>query len=213
MKRLLGIAALALAATPAFAHHPLGGMEMTGFSDGLLSGLGHPILGFDHLFFVALMGVAAAFTTRALTTPLAYIAAMIAGVVIATFGPALPLAETVIAISLLALGSVVLSGRALTMPAALALFAGFGLFHGSAFGGAMATAEAGATGGVLSGYLIGLAAVQYAIALGAGIVARSLATDARAVEPRLAGAMVAGIGLFLTLETAEAGLVGALGWG
>lgn len=213
MKRLLGIAALALAATPALAHHPLGGMEMTDFSDGLLSGLGHPILGFDHLFFVALMGVAAAFTTRALAAPLAYIAAMIAGVLIATFGPALPLAEMVIAISLLALGSAVLSGRALTTPAALALFAGFGLFHGSAFGGAMATAEAGATGAVLPGYLLGLAAVQYAIALGAGRIARALATDARAIEPRLAGAMVAGIGLFLTLESAEAGLVGALGWG
>ena len=213
MKRLLGIAALALAATPALAHHPLGGMEMTSFGQGLLSGIGHPILGFDHLFFVALMGVAAAFTGRALTAPLAYIAAMIAGVVIATFGPALPLAETMIAISLLALGGVVLSGRALSAPAALALFAGFGLFHGSGFGGAMATAEAGATAAVLPGYLLGLAAVQYAIALGAGAAARSLAPSARAIEPRLAGAMVAGIGLSLTLETAETGLIGALGLG
>lgn len=213
MKRLLGIAGVMLTATPALAHHPLGGAEMTSFGQGFLSGLGHPVLGFDHLFFVALMGVAAAFTARALAAPLAYIAAMIAGVLVATFGPALPLAETVIAISLLGLGSVVLSGRALSMPAALALFAGFGLFHGSAFGGAMATAEAGAVAAVLPGYLIGLAAVQYAIALGAGAVARALATDARGVEPRLAGAMVAGIGLFLTLETAEAGLTGALGWG
>lgn len=213
MKRLLGLAALGLTATPAAAHHPLGGMEMASFADGLLSGIGHPILGFDHLFFVALAGIAAAFTTRALAAPLAYIAAMIAGVLFATFGPALPLAETVIAISLLGLGGVVLSGRALSAPAAMALFAGFGLFHGSAFGGAMATAEAGAVAAVLPGYLIGLALVQYAIALGAGAAARALATDARAVEPRLAGAMVAGIGLFLTLETAEAGLIGALGWG
>lgn len=214
MKKLL-TATFALTATPALAHHPLGGAAMTTFSDGLLSGVGHPVLGFDHLFFVALTGIAAAFTAHRATAPLAYLAAMIAGVLIATFGPALPLAEAVIAVSLLALGGVVLSGRALSTPAALALFAGFGLFHGSAFGGAMATAEAGATGTVLAGYLIALAAVQYAIALGAGLVATRVwnATDAAALHPRLAGAIVAGMGLFLTLETVEGAAVSALGWG
>ena len=34
------------------AHHPLAGKEMTTFLDGLLSGLGHPILGIDHFFFI-----------------------------------------------------------------------------------------------------------------------------------------------------------------
>ncbi len=205
--------AATLLATPALAHHPLGGAEMTTFGQGLFSGLAHPVLGFDHLFFVAVMGVAAAFTGRALTAPLAYIAAMIAGVVIATFGPALPLAEAVIAVSLLALGYVVLSGRALSAAAAMALFAGFGLFHGSAFGGAMASAEAGATGAVLAGYLLGLAAVQYAIAVAAGLLARRSATGAADLQPRLAGAVVAGVGLFLTLETLEAGVFTALGLG
>ncbi|SFP34660.1 HupE/UreJ family protein [Tranquillimonas alkanivorans] len=214
MKKLLA-PALALTATPALAHHPLGGMEMTTFAHGVLSGVGHPILGFDHLFFVALMGIAAVFTGRAATAPLAYIAAMIAGVVIATFGPALPLAEAVIAVSLLALGGVVLSGRALSAPAALALFAGFGLFHGSAFGGAMASAEAGATLPVLAGYLLGLAAIQYAVARAAGWVAQNVwqATDAGALQPRLAGAVVAGVGLFLSLETVEGALFASLGWG
>ena len=55
--RLPITAALTLAATPALAlaHHPLGGLPMETFADGLLSGVGHPLLGFDHLFFVGAM--------------------------------------------------------------------------------------------------------------------------------------------------------------
>ena len=51
---------LTFAAAPALAHHPLGGMPMETFTHGVLSGIGHPLLGFDHLFFVIAMGVAAA---------------------------------------------------------------------------------------------------------------------------------------------------------
>ncbi|RVT82172.1 hydantoin utilization protein A [Rhodobacteraceae bacterium CCMM004] len=214
MKRSAAIAAAAaLAATPALAHHPLGGMEMSTFVHGLLSGVGHPVLGFDHLAFVVVMGIAAAYSPAPLRTPLAYLVAMAAGLLIATFGPALPLAEAVIALSLLALGGIVLTGRKLTEGAAIALFSGFGLFHGSAFGGAMAQAEAGSTMAVLAGYLIGLVAVQYAIAVLAGRLVRRAADSADAIQPRLAGAVVAGIGLFLTLETAEAAVFAAMGWG
>ena len=51
---------------------------MVTFGDGLLSGIGHPILGFDHLFFVALVGVAALYTGRRFAAPAAYIGAMLA---------------------------------------------------------------------------------------------------------------------------------------
>jgi len=37
---------------PAFGHHPLGGMPWQTFAHGILSGLGPPLLGFDHVFFV-----------------------------------------------------------------------------------------------------------------------------------------------------------------
>ena len=41
--------AFSLAALPALAHHPMGGTTPTTFMQGLLSGIGHPILGLDHL--------------------------------------------------------------------------------------------------------------------------------------------------------------------
>jgi urease accessory protein len=212
MKRIITIAGLSLAAaTPALAHHPLGGLPMETFTHGLLSGIGHPVLGFDHLFFVALVGIAALFTANRLLTPAAYIAAMLVGCGLMYAGLALPLTETMIVVSLLALGGFVLSGKALSTPMALLVFATFGLFHGAAFGGSIAGQEGGAGAAVLLGYLIGLGAVQYLIAIGAGWAARKMgAIDASAITARLGGAMVAGVGLFLALEVIEGPLVAAI---
>lgn len=205
MKKLLLAAAGTLVASPVLAHHPLGGLPMTTFSDGLLSGVGHPVLGFDHLFFVALMGVAAVFTGRKLMAPAAYIGAMLLGCALMYAGIAMPVTEGVIVASLIVLGGIVLSGKALGIAPALAIFAAFGLFHGSAFGGSIAAQEGGVGGAVLVGYFIGLGLIQYAIAVAAGWVAEKVlgATTASAVNARLAGAMVAGVGIFLALEMVE----------
>lgn len=219
MKRALLIAptlgAVALAATPALAHHPLGGMPMETFAHGALSGVGHPLLGFDHLFFVLAVGVAALFTGRALTAPLAFIAAMIAGVFLATGGVQLPMVEPVIALSLVVLGGLVARGKALSAPVAMAVFAGLGVFHGWAFGGALTGQEGGAPAAVLVGYLLGLAAIQYAIAVGFGWVVSQVwnAKTADAISARLSGAVVAGVGAFLVLEVAEGAAFAALGLG
>lgn len=206
MKRPYAVAALIVAGSPALAHHPLAGAPMVTFGDGLLSGLGHPVLGFDHLFFVIAMGLAARFTPRPILAPAGYIAAMLLGCGLMSAGLGLPLKEAVIALSLLVLGGVILLGRTLSTGGAIAIFAGFGLFHGSALGDTLAAQEGGAGAPVLIGYLIGLGLVQYAIALGAGRAAERLlgATEASAINARLAGAMIAGIGLYLGLEVLEA---------
>ena len=38
-----------MVAVPAYAHHPMGGVTPSSFGEGLLSGIGHPIIGLDHL--------------------------------------------------------------------------------------------------------------------------------------------------------------------
>ncbi len=57
--KTLRLTAFAAAATllsqPAFAHHVMGGKMPGTFTDGLLSGLGHPVIGLDH--FAALVAV------------------------------------------------------------------------------------------------------------------------------------------------------------
>lgn len=214
-KSLVGALALLLTTAPAFAHHPLAGQPMETFSQGLLSGIGHPLLGFDHLFFVIAMGVAALYTCFARSAPVAYIIAMLIGCLMMANGIGLPMKEAVIGLSLLAVGYIILSGRALSMTLALPIFAIFGLFHGSAFGDTLASQEAATGGFVLLGYLAGLGAIQYAIALAAGWVVKNVfkATQATAMNARLTGALIAGMGVFLTLETIEGAAFAALGLG
>lgn len=184
---------------------------METLAQGLMSGVGHPVLGFDHLFFVVAVGVLALFTANRFLTPAAYIGAMLAGCGLMYAGIALPLAELVIVASLIIAGGMLAMGRRLSSGAIVAIFALFGLFHGSAFGGSIAGQEGGVGGAVLLGYLVGLGVVQYAIALAAGWAVEKLgATAAMATNARLVGAAVTGVGLFLALEAVEGPIVAML---
>ena len=127
----------------------------------------------------------------------------------------LPAKEAVIALSLLVVGGLVASGRTAGTPATLVLLAAFGAFHGSAFGEAIAGQEGGAGGAVLAGYLLGLGATQHLLALGAGLAVTRLMGSASPAAPgaRVAGALAAGAGLLLALETAEGVAFAAMGLG
>ena len=196
---------LLFAAAPAFAHHPLGGAVPATFAHGLLSGIGHPVIGIDHFAFVAAVGLAAAFMRNVWAPPLAAVAGMGAGCLLTVGAVALPMVEPVIALSALLLGGMVLLGRGLPAAAAALLFALAGLFHGAAYGEAVIGAEPTP----ILAYLAGLAAVQMAIALGAAFLVRGVwkAGSAAALQPRLAGAVCAGIGLAFTVEALEGALL------
>lgn len=195
---------LTLVASPAAAHHPMGGAVPTTFWHGLLSGLGHPVIGLDHFAFVVAVGLVAAFAPRRHLTPLAFVAATLGGCLLQVAGVALPLAEIAIAGSVVLLGGLALFGRRLALAPLLLLFAGAGLFHGWAYGEAIVGAESTP----LLAYLAGFALVQYAVAMAAVWTTRNLwrAESAATLQPRLAGALVAGIGLAFLVETIE-GLV------
>ncbi|MBM2574712.1 HupE/UreJ family protein [Jannaschia sp. Os4] len=203
MTRFLAALGATLIATPALAHHPLGGLPMTTFAEGALSGVGHPVLGFDHLFFVVAVGLASAFLSKGLQAPLAYVGAMLAGTLAVSLGLALPLAEVGIVASLVVLGGLILTNRLPGAALTLTLVAGFGLFHGAGFAGSILGQEGGASAAVMLGYLAGLGATQYAIAVGVA----ALAARADRLSARLAGAAVAGVGTFLLLEVVEGPLV------
>ncbi len=198
----------------AFAHHPMSGLPMETFTHGLLSGVGHPILGFDHLFFVILVGIAALYTGRRYFAPAAYILAMLLGCLMMSTGVGLPAKEIVIGLSLLAVGMIVLSGRSMSGGVAICIFSLFGLFHGSAYGDTLAGQEAAVGWHVLIGYLTGLGVIQYVISLAAGAIMLTTfrAVSSAAIEARLAGAVVAGIGLFLTMENIEGIVFDLMGW-
>jgi urease accessory protein len=198
------ITLLWLLATPVYAHHPLAGLPMETFLQGLLAGVGHPILGFNHLFFVLGVGLAAAFTGRALVVPLFYIGGMLGGFVLIMMGIQLPLIELSVALSLVVLGTIVLAGQALTFNVAAILHASLGVFHGWAFGETIVGQES-ASIAVLGGYLIGLGGTQWPIAIATAYYVSTIwkATLSSAIQPRLAGAVVVGVGVTFTLEWVE----------
>jgi len=212
MQKIIVLMLLSLLAGPALAHHPLAGMPVTTFVHGLMSGFGHPILGFDHLFFVTSVGIIAIFTRHRILAPLAYIVTMLGGCLVTALWTSMPATELMIALSLLVLGSMLLSGHRFNLSTVVFAFAGFGLFHGAAFGLSLATQEAAFGIQVLMGYLLGLGVTQFAIAVAAGLVCTMLwkVSHASAIQPRLAGAMVAGAGLYLTLEHFEGPLLQAI---
>jgi len=197
----LALTAVAVSAGSALAHHPMGGATPTTFMEGFLSGVGHPIIGLDHLAFVLAVGIAAAFMPGRFVTPLAFAGATIVGCALMLMGAVLPLAEIVITASVVLVGGLLLSGRTLPVAAMVAIFAGAGLFHGFAY----AEAIVGAETTPLVAYLGAFALTQYAIAIAAGALVLNVwkATDVRAIQPRLAGAALAGVGFAFLFENVE----------
>tara|TARA_B100001123_G_C15283654_1_gene1014861 strand:+ start:137 stop:796 length:660 start_codon:yes stop_codon:yes gene_type:complete len=199
----------------AFAHHPLGALQMETFIHGFLSGIGHPILGIDHLFFVIIVGITAFLIGHRIWAAASYIIAMVVGCAAMSFGIDFPVKELMIALSLLLVGGMVLSGRVLELIPTLGIFALFGLFHGSAFGNSLAEQESSSGVPVLIGYLLGLSLIQFFISFLAGTVISNFALEngMTSIRVRFSGAMVAGTGLFLTLQMIESSLFNAMGWG
>ena len=138
---LLGILAVALA-VPAAAHHPLGGGTPMTAWHGFLSGIGHPVIGFDHLAFVVAVGIASAFVGLRYFAPAIFIAATVVGCLLAlAIGPMAQL-EMMISASVALIGIMLLSGRTFPSAGYMALFAVAGVLHGGAYAGAVVGAEA-----------------------------------------------------------------------
>jgi urease accessory protein len=192
-----GFAVAALVgATPALAHHVMEGKTPTTFAEGLLSGLGHPIIGPDHLAFLIAVGVAVGAGRLNLALPIIFVAAMALGVGARISGIAVPGAEAVVGLSVLLAGFLLARGRPLPAVAWTLLFAIAGLYHGYAFGEAIVGGEPSP----LAAYLVGLSAVQAAITIGIALVARRVVTGSSALQPRLIGAAIVGVGLTVIAE-------------
>ncbi|MGA7149982.1 MAG: HupE/UreJ family protein, partial [Pseudolabrys sp.] len=95
------LVALPLSATNAFAHHIMGGRTPATFGDGMLSGLGHPIIGPDHFAAVVAVGCIAAMHSAGALLVVAFIAAMMAGVALHLNGATVPAAEILVALSVI----------------------------------------------------------------------------------------------------------------
>jgi urease accessory protein len=185
---VLAAGGILLVAAPALAHHPFGGNTPVNAVEGFLSGLGHPVIGLDHLAFVIAAGLLAAAMGQGLGLPLGFVLASMVGTVVHLLGVNLPATEMVISASVLLFGSLLAMGQPPRTGVALALAALAGLFHGYAYGEAVV----GATMAPILAYLLGFALIQMGIAATAYWVAGRV--GAAPLKLRFAGFTLVGVG-------------------
>jgi urease accessory protein len=126
----LGLAVLSLPALT-LAHVGGDGAAHHGFAAGFT----HPFTGIDHLLAMLLIGLwSATLTRRWWVAPLAFVAMLLVGALLASGGLTLPAVEPAIALSLVLLGALLAARTAWPAAAMAAVAALFALFHGAAHG-------------------------------------------------------------------------------
>ena len=192
---LIAIAILIIGIEPAYAHHPMGGATPANFSQGLLSGLAHPIIGLDHLVFVIAIGLLATLKERlGLAIPVTFVMATVSGTVIHLMSFDLPVPELIIAGSVLAAGILLAKKNSTNLGLLLSLSAIAGLFHGYAYGEAIVGAE----NTPLFAYLFGFMLIQLlvsAIAFYLGKLILKPLKETSSLSLRFAGFLIAGMGI------------------
>lgn len=203
--RLLAGTAACLPLTSALAHHPMDGQVPDSALDGLLSGLGHPVIEPVHLLFLlgaaALAGVTRVPTRTAILLLVLYVLASLGATALEVAPVGSAGLKLALAGSLLALAPWLWLRRFPAAVGAAALAAVAGAAHGLAF----AEAVVGAESTPILAYLAGLALVQSGLLAVVCIVLRrivrrhpqGLANESKA----LAGSLLAA-GLVLALAGA-----------
>jgi urease accessory protein len=162
---------------------------------GLISGVVHPLTGVDHVLAAVAAGlwVAVSGGSHARSVVAAFLCMLGLGAIAGFAGASLALAEPAIALSLIAMGTLI--ALRLSLPALVApgVAGGFALFHGYAHTAGLPL-MAGSTW-----YMLGLLMTTSCL-LGAGVlVGRWLATSGSRVPLGLAGGFVALIGSMMLL--------------
>ena len=148
---------------PAQAHHPMDYALPATMLEGLLSGIGHPVLGLDHFIFIVGAGVLAAQFERGWYLPLIFVFASVFAASLRYLGTDLSLGELPVAASLVLLGAMMIAAQTPRDGVVGLMFLVAGTLHGHA----LAEAIVGAERTPLAAYLVGLAFIQCVIAFGA----------------------------------------------
>jgi len=180
---------LVLTAGTASAHHLMGGKIPSTFTEGFLSGVGHPIIGPDHLAFLVALGIAVGVARLSFVNPFLFLAAMACGVAAHVAAITIPAAELIVALSVLVAGILLVVDRRIPAGWWIGLFVIAGFFHGYAYGESIYGAEPTP----LAAYLAGLVAVQAVVVVGVALMTRTL-WKVWTIAPRLVGAAICGVG-------------------
>ncbi len=189
-------------ASPAAAHHAMGGKMPSTFFEGFMSGLAHPVIGFDHLAFIVAVGLFAAVKKQGFWIPLAFVVSAAIGTGLHLMSISLPFVELVVAASVLGFGVLLAIKNSPNYLVMAALAAIAGLFHGHAYGEAIFGAESMA----LWSYLAGFTLIQLVISGAAFFAGKKVLNGDFAISPNLrsAGLVICGVGASLLASNISA---------
>jgi urease accessory protein len=183
-------AALMLLPRLAWAHHFMDDQLPRTLVQGLLSGLGHPLIGVDHAAFIVAAGFLLAPIRGGLWGVLALILGSLLGAALHLAGLGLPAGETAVALSVILAGGLVMSARRIALTWMAAGLALAGLLHGHAY----AESIFGAEPAPLIAYLAGFSLIQFGVATAALLTHRRLLATGGSRVRRLSGALGAVVG-------------------
>jgi len=163
---------------------------------GLSHGFLHPLGGLDHILAMVGVGLLGfVIGGRAIwQVPVAFVAMMALGGALGIAGTGLPLVETGIALSVVAIGAAVVFGAKLPLAAAITLASGFSVFHGYAHGAEMPLAASGLAYGL--GFMAATA-LLHAAGVGSGFALRQFSGKTGGRAARLVGGLLSLSGLGL----------------
>jgi urease accessory protein len=196
------VVAALLFSSAAQAHHVMDyGLPQT-FMQGLLSGLGHPLIGLDHAAFIVASGFFLALVDRGMVGVLVLIGGTLAGAAMHLMGIDIPAGETGVALSVVLIGALVMARRRIGLTWLAAGLAVAGVLPGHAY----AESIFGAEPTPLGAYLLGFSLIQFTVAATAFWFHRRLIAAREAwVKPVSVGlgAVVGAIGIaFLAVNIA-----------
>lgn len=161
---------LCFGSLPAWAHHLMGSGVPQSWSDGLISGLAHPVIGLDHFASIVAVGVLGALNSFGVLLPIGFIFSTTLGNGLHLLGLDLPFSELGIVASLLVFSIFITLTKSPKLLFGSLLIALAGIFHGYAYGEAIFGAEPAP----LVAYLIGFCLIQTIVAMTALFIMKKL---------------------------------------
>ncbi len=163
-------------------------------SSGIISGLLHPILGFDHLMAMIAVGLLSIQlgTQHVYRLPLCFVIVLMIGALVGLAEIPMPQVEGIISVSVFILGLAIASGGRVGVMIAYPIVAVFAFYHGHAHGVEIPTLASPVS--FIAGFMIA-SAVLHLLGVLIGAVVRRPSTRA------LLGAGCAGVGLHMALLT------------
>lgn len=189
--RSLLMASLVLVPSVAFAHP---GHD----TSGMIAGVLHPLLGWDHLLAMVAVGMLAVMgrSKPAWQLPLAFVGFMLVGALLGINGVAIAEVETGILLSLVVLGGLLAVGRAAYLSVVTLCCALSGMLHGNAHGIELPANSAASS--YITGFMLAtivLHAVGY-------LLANKCTQQWQALALRASGVAIAGTGLVAVFSAA-----------